>query len=105
MDQWQAEMNGLARDGEWVRWYRSSHAPKTAAAAVPDRAPWPARGEYGSGDEELVRDLGLRRPPYHLERDERRDLLQQLLDLEITLKRFPDFAEMVRPVLRRIMEG
>src|SRR6266851_1524590 len=21
MDKWQAEMNGLARDGEWVRWY------------------------------------------------------------------------------------
>src|SRR5712692_10372105 len=66
---------------------------------------WPAKGQYGPGDVELVRELGLRRPPYPLSGIQQIAEVLRLLDLELTCRRYPQYGEMVRTVLRRIMEG
>jgi hypothetical protein len=52
-----------------------------------------------------VRDLHLARPPYHLDRQQRRDLLRRLLDVELTCRRYPDFGESIRAIVGAIMGG
>lgn len=105
IDVWEAEMHRRSADPKWRAWYIRTHSVRAGNVAPPDCKSWPARGEYAPGDMELVQELGLRRPPFHLERHEQTDLLQGLLDLEVTCRRYPNYGEAVRAILRRIMEG
>jgi hypothetical protein len=52
-----------------------------------------------------MRDLHLARPPYHLDRQRRSELVQLLLDLELTCRRYPAYGESIRAILRSMMGG
>jgi hypothetical protein len=109
LDRWTAETLKRSRDAVWLERYlalRGAH-PALAGHLVRGEADYrsrPAKGQIGSrGDLALMRDLRLSRPPFHLDRDERSRLLLQLLDLHLTIQRYPEFGEQVRLILRGIL--
>jgi hypothetical protein len=73
------------------------HCPACAAIPVPET----------EDDREwrLTAELVLPRRPEVLDRARRKEMLLGLLDLHKTMRRLPEFATMVRPLLRAMLEG